>query len=243
MAFRASPLLLAGLLSACSVLAPSALDPQAGSRVTCGGGPAFSIDRLAVQGSAETAADPAAEALRRHLATDNVEINDLPDDGWIEAARSGSQVLYLAPEPTSEGSWHFVTVELDGGAWDVGGWGGCALQPDVGPMLGIASFRVAPGAAPGPDATEIEVLVTERACNSGEDASGRIVAPAVVLGEERVVVTFAVRPRGGGQTCPSNPETPFMLELPEPLGDRALFDGSSVPPRDATECPDIAACP
>lgn len=236
---------MAVLLSACALLAPSAVDPRAGSRVTCGGGPAFSIDLLAVAGSAQTGNDPAAEALRRHLATDNIEINDLPDDGWIEVARSGSQVLYLAPVPASEGSWHFVTVDVDGGAWDVGGWGGCTLQPDVGPMLGIASFRVAPGAEPGPDVTEIDVLVTERACNSGEDASGRIVAPAVTLGEERVVVTFAVRPRGGllGHTCPSNPETPFVLELPEPLGDRALFDGSSVPPRDATVCPDIASCP
>ncbi|HUF06636.1 MAG TPA: hypothetical protein VMP86_04515 [Candidatus Binatia bacterium] len=234
---------MAVLLSACALLAPPAVDPQAGSRVTCGGGPAFSIGLLAATGSAETAADPAAQALRRHLATDDIEINGLPDAGWIEAARSGSQVLYLAPEPTSEGSWHFVTVDLEGAAWDVGGWGGCALQPDVGPLFGIASFRIAPGAELGPDVTEIHVLVTERACNSGEDASGRIVNPAVVLGEERVVVTFAVRPRGGDQTCPSNPETPFVLELPEPLGDRALFDGSTVPPRDATVCPDIASCP
>lgn len=243
MVWLGPPLLMTVLLCACGFLAPSAVDPQVGSRVTCGGGPAFPIDALAAAASAETAADPAAEALRRHLATDNVEVDGLPDAGWIEAVRSGSQVLYLAPEPTSEGSWHFVTVDLEAGAWDVGGWGGCALQPDVGPSLGIATFRIAPGARIGPDQTQIDVLVTERACNSGEDARGRIVTPAITLDPERVVVTFAVRPRPGGQSCPSNPETPFVLELPEPLGGRPLLDGSSVPPRDAAICPDVAICP
>lgn len=66
---------------------------------------------------------------------------------------------------------------------------------------------------------------------------------AAIDADDSVTVTFAVRPRLGAQECPSNPETPFVLELPEPLGDRSLRDGSSVPPRDATVCPDIAICP
>jgi hypothetical protein len=31
-------------------------------------------------------------------------------------------------------------------------------------------------------------------------------------------------------------ETPYLLELSEPLGDRMLLDGAEVPPRDATTC-------
>ncbi len=117
------------------------------------------------------------------------------------------------------------------------------LQPDAGSDLHRASFRVAPDVELTPDLTEIEVLVTERACNSGEDASGRIEEPVVTLGAESVTVVFAVRPRGGAQECPSNPETPYVLVLAEPLGDRVLLDGSEMPPRDATECGDISACP
>ncbi len=111
-----------------------------------------------------------------------------------------------------------------------------------GPDLGLASFRVAPDVALTADMTEIEVLVTERACNSGEDASGRIEKPVVTVGAESVTVVFSVRPRGGLQECPSNPETPYVLVLDEPLGDRVLLDGSDVAPRDATECADIAVC-
>ena len=220
------------------------LGPAPGEGMTCGGGgPSFSADVLEGPGGAENGADPAAVALRTHLATDHIDIDWLPDAGWIEVARTDSLVQYLAPDAAAEGSWYFATVGRDGSEWEVDGWGGCPLQPDVGPGMGIASFRVAPDAELDPAATEIEVLVTEQACNSGEDAQGRIVVAAIDEDDESVTVTLAVRPRGGAQECPSNPETPFVLELPEPLGDRALLDGSSVPARDATACPDIAVCP
>lgn len=77
--------------------------------------------------------------------------------------------------------------------------------------------------------TMIPLLVTERACNSGETAEGRIQA-LVELSEAGVTVTITVVPRPGAHDCPSNPATPFLLELPEPLGDRALLDGGAEPP-------------
>jgi hypothetical protein len=210
--------------------------------LTCDGGPSFDPAILEGPGGAENAANPAAEALRRHLATENIEIDWLPDAGWIEASITDASAFYLAPDPDSEGSWVSISAGRDGDAWKVKGWGGCNLQPDVGFGMGIASFRVAPDADVDPTAMEIPILVTERDCNSGEDASGRIVVSSLDANDTNVTAVIAVRPRGGGQTCPSNPETPFVLQLPEPLGNRALFDGSSVPPRDATVCPDIAMC-
>jgi hypothetical protein len=215
----------------------------ADARLTCEGGPAFSADILEGPGGAENGADPAAVALRRHLATDHIDIDFLPDEGWIEIARNGDNVEYVAPDPSADGSWLHVSVGRDGETWEVDGWGGCSLQPDVGFGMGIGSFRLAPDAELGPDATEIPLLVTERACNSGEDARGRIEVSSIDEDDDSVTVILAVRPRLGGHECPSNPETPFLLILPEPLGDRALLDGSSVPPRDATLCPDIAICP
>lgn len=211
--------------------------------MTCGGGPSFSPDLLAEPGSAENGADPAAVALRTHLATSTTDGDWLPDAGWIEVARTDADVLYIAPDPTDEGSWVSASVGRDGDAWTVTGWGSCTLQPDVGAGMGIASFRVAPDAALDATTTTIPVLVTERACNSGEDARGRIQVASIDQVDDSVTVVLAVRARGGGHRCPSNPETPFVLELPVPLGDRSLFDGSSVPPRDATVCPEIAMCP
>lgn len=230
------------MLSACG--SPFvAIGPGPGGGMTCGGGPSFSAEALEGPGGAENGADPAAVALRQHLATDHIDIDWIPDAGWIEVSRTDADVLYLAPDPAAEGSWYFASVGLDADGWEVDGWGGCPLQPDVGPGMGIASFRVAPDEELDPAAIEIAVLVTERACNSGEDAEGRIVVAEIDEADDSVTVTFAVRPRGGAQECPSNPETPFVLALPDPLGDRVLLDGSSVPPRDATVCPDIALCP
>jgi hypothetical protein len=77
--------------------------------------------------------------------------------------------------------------------------------------------------------TSILLLVTERACNSGQTAEGRIRA-LVEPTDAAVIVTVAVVPRPGDHTCQSNPPTPFVLDLPEPLGARALLDGGVEPP-------------
>lgn len=220
--------------------APAPADEPESARVNCGGGPSFDPEVLDQPGGAELAEDPAAAALRAHLATDHIEMDWLPDAGWIVVARTDRSVQYVAK---GDGAEQFlVTVELQGGEWTVGGWSGCSLQPEIPLGAGLAMFRVAPHETLTPDTIEVDVRVTEMACNSGQDARGRILPPTITLSAEAATVVMTVRPRGGGQDCPSNPETPFLLVLPEPLGDRSLLDGSEIPPRNATECPD-RICP
>ena len=168
----------------------------------------------------------------------------LPDAGWRVILQSDTEVTYLADTaPGSDPPYAVVSVAREGDGWRVAGWSQCRLQAGVAAGLGLASFRVDPGVELTAAHTEIPVLVTERACNSGQDAQGRIVEPEIVLGQDSVTVVFAVRPRGGNQDCPSNPETPHVLRLPEPLGERTLLDGSEIPPRDATGCaPMIGDC-
>lgn len=209
------------------------------TRVTCGG-PSFDLAVLDQPGGAELADDPAAAALRGHLTAGNVETDWLPDEGWIEATRTEVMVQYVARgggAPLSA-----VTVELRDGHWTIGGWAQCRPRAEVAPGVNLAMFRVAPHEELMPETTKVDVLVTELACNSGQDASGRILRPRIISGADSVTVVMTVRPRGGGQECPDHPETPFVLELPEPLGDRLLLDGSEVPARDATECPE-RLCP
>ncbi len=235
---------LAGSATPSSGADPSAIE----GRLTCGGA-TFTADRLDQGGNAAEGDNPAAAALRRHLTDPAIamETESLPREGWKLVAADGGSAQFLAL--TDEGdapSYAYVLVEADLAGWRVSGWGGCRLEPAVASGLGLAEFRVAPGQALAAETTEIGVLVTERACNSGEDARGRIVEPEIVESADSVTVVFAVRPRGGAQECPSNPETPFLLVLPTPLGDRALLDGSSIPARDATTCPDSGAmvdCP
>ncbi len=223
---------------------PSAeIDPaRSVAQVSCGG-PGFPAELLEEPGRAETSDDPAAKVLRRHLSEPGLDTEWLPETGWREVSRSDSQVSYVADaEPGTDPPYVEVTVTHEDDGWRIGGWGQCRLQADVGPELGPASFRVDPSVELAPTLTEILVLVTERACNSGQDARGRIVDPTILLTDDAVTVVFAVRPRDGEHNCPSNPETRHLLRLPEPLGERALLDGSELPPRDATLCADTGPC-
>ena len=243
-----------GLLLVCAVLAgcgspaatgstasgpsPNQPSPSQPSRaieqVSCGG-PAFPISLLDEPGNAEGLDDPAAEALRGHLAEPGADFAWLPNAGWREVVRTEDRVVFLADAAQGgDPPYAEVTVERDGAGWRVAGWGQCRLQAAVGPGFGLGSFRIAPGVPLEPGLTEIPVLVIERACNSGQDALGRIVQPRILFEAETVTIIFAIRPREGDHDCPSNPETPFLLVLPEPLGNRTLLDGSEVPPRDVT---------
>lgn len=89
-----------------------------------------------------------------------------------------------------------------------------------------APWEPAPDADLSASSTSIDVLVNEVGCASGQSAEGRIAEPEVVYEQDQVVVTIRVIPVGGAAACPGNPDTPYTLELDQPLGDRALVDGS-----------------
>ncbi len=87
-----------------------------------------------------------------------------------------------------------------------------------------ASWALAAGQAVGPTSRQLQVLVTRVGCNSG--VTGEVEEPNVEVRSDRVIVTFAVTPGDPRSAhCQGNPAVPFLLALPEPLGDRALVDG------------------
>lgn len=61
------------------------------------------------------------------------------------------------------------------------------------------------------------------ACANGQPATGRVRVPVLEMTERTVRLVIAIAPLGTA-TCPGNPNTSYMLELPEPLGDRTLVD-------------------
>jgi hypothetical protein len=107
----------------------------------------------------------------------------------------------------------------------------CALRADLD-GLGTATLTLDPEHPPVPDAREVHLLVTETACNSGEDAEGRVRLSALAVRDDAVEMTLGVEPRTDGANCPSNPPTPFVVELDEPLGDRVVVDASVHPARE-----------
>lgn len=184
---------------------------------------------------AELGSDAAAAQLRSVIAGSAPE-SGLPATGWTRIDASPTHVLFVAP---SAGGWSQVALLLGPAGWTSDTEGSCHLRPILPAGIGPASWWIDPQAAAlAADATTVHGLLLEEACASGKSPIGRVVGPRVVEDADRVIVTFGVRPRPGGQDCQGN--SPFALQftLPSPLGGRALLDGGVFPPRDARTAPD-----
>ena len=157
---------------------------------------------------------------------------------WIVAARADGSVTLLRPLDV-EGEYDVVIVDSSDELPSTGrpGWrltssASCALALDSSPF-GPADVALDPSAVPAADTTSLSLLVTERACNSGQDAEGRVELVSLEETEDAVIVRVAVSPQpgDGAYTCQSNPPTPLTVELSTPLGDREVLDGSLVTPQ------------
>ncbi len=217
-----------------STATPMASAPagDVGLALTCGGGIVFTAAALEAAPGAETRPGPEGDALRDALARTGSEMEGyLPTAGWRQVARDATTVLFLAVATDGgDPPWRMVTLTFGDGRWQLGGAGACNLQVVPGPGIGSASWSLDPAfPPPGATDTEIHVQVWERACASGQPATGRVVGPVVRYQADTVTVTYGVRPKPGDQECPSNPPTPVLLVLEEPLGDRVLLDGGTYP--------------
>jgi hypothetical protein len=150
---------------------------------------------------------------------------------WRLIHRDDQSAAFIARQ--GEG-WIDLGLQRDAGGWAPAGIGQCRPHA-VLDGSGHASWALDPAyPAPGPDATELHVLVTEGNCAGGIPAYGRISPPVVAYGPDSLTMTVGVQPVSGGATCPSNPPTPATVILPEPLGDRDLLDGGREPPAPPT---------
>ncbi|MGM7696528.1 hypothetical protein [Microbacterium sp. A84] len=160
---------------------------------------------------------------------------------WVVTTESPTSITVLRPYDAIDdsGADHDVRVFENVGdlpatgeaRWMLTSSASCALAIDPAPLT-PAEVNLDRAALPVPDATELALLVTERACNSGMDAAGRVELIALEETEDAVIVQIAVRPDDdGAATCQSNPPTPFTVELDSPLGDREIMDGALIVPR------------
>ena len=171
---------------------------------------------------------------------------DLPaEEGWYVASVTDDLVAVMrdveaAPDPVSPGAARDREVQsvawVDDATNLTPGWygassGPCALTLDLGDLTVPAVELQVP---PDPLSREVRLLVTEETCNSGMDAEGRIEVVSLEETDTGVSLILGVRPRDGGQTCPSNPSTPFTVTLTEPLGEREVLNASLATPRPVT---------
>jgi hypothetical protein len=110
----------------------------------------------------------------------------------------------------------------------------CVLNYDLSPLT-AAEIRLDPSAPPDPSSRELALLVTERACNSGQNAEGRVRLVELIETADAVKVMIGVDPTrtdgAMGYTCLPNKPTPFTVTLAGPLGDRAILNGNLVDAR------------
>jgi hypothetical protein len=199
-------------------------EPEGPDLVACGvGGPTFPRSALDTLHDAPPPDGDMVVGLRPFLESEEGVF--WPQDGW-RVVSSGDGVTVLLADADSQ-LW-FQTLELSDGAWR---WAGssatdeCPLRVPAPEGYNEVEWRLDPDAkAPNPTSTEIEVLVHENACASGEPVGDRLVGPDVEVTANEVRVGFVAEAQEGDFNCPSNPETPVAIQLEEALGDRALVD-------------------
>lgn len=193
-------------------------------------GSSFPLAALDAPADAEDQVGPKFDALRREIARYTGEVPEYPAArAWRLVDRQDDRLLFLAD---SDNGLIYLTLRRRGNDWGFANSGDCQLHAVLGEEIGAAQWWLDPRRpAPTAESTALEILVEERACASGSFAVGRIVPPLVRYGADTITITLGVRVIGG--TCPSNPATPAVLFLSEPLGERELLDGFHIPPAPA----------
>ena len=223
------------VLAALAVAAPAAArhipygDPALPDRVTCDSA-TFRLDALRRPTGVERRRGAEYRALRRVSRREKRLVPQFPTRGFRVLSRQARFVTFGAGHPPMMIGMSFQRVAP--GRWRFVSYGPCAPLRPTHPTGFAAGWRLDPSAPrPTRQSTEIPVLVREQSCASGEPATGRIEEPRVFTDERRVIAALFVRPAGDA-FCQGNPETPHVLRLAEPLGERRLLDGGIVPARE-----------
>jgi hypothetical protein len=214
--------------------------PDQPELVSDGGGLPFAPARASAPAPALDASDPAVSALLteidrgRRLAQPArllrprarpapVAVADRLA-GWRELARTDTEALFGRGNPPQ-----LLTVAVRRGPrnrWSPLGASNARPLRAVRAGVRASSWRLDPSFDAGPDAIELRVLVTERTMASGTPAADRLLEPELHLDSERAVLRIYVRPLEGYVGRSAKHETPVIVRLPEPLGNRELIDGA-----------------
>ena len=149
-----------------------------------------------------------------------------------EIEHTGTRIHLFGMVPgAADGRAHYreIAFDLRGDEWRMDIWGGCRPEVKVN-GFGIGELRLDATNQPTASTETLTLLVTERACASGELPVGRAIAPVVFESENAVDVLMLIEDSRGHAECPDNPSFPLTVELEAPLGDRVVRDVSVEPP-------------
>lgn len=208
----------------------------------CGGsGPGFAASAMTggVEGLADKAeVEAALEDLVNEFGIDAppaLRGVDMGDAEWIVLGKTDQDPAELvlgvgdwgADGPGVDGD--YVVLDRVDNGWRASGWGDCNLEPVLPADAGWVDIVAAPDGL-DPAATSVAVEVIERDCTSGRDPEQFLHEPFVVEDNDVVTVYWTSEAVRGDANCQGNPPVRQIVELDQPLGDRALLDGSTWPP-------------
>ena len=148
---------------------------------------------------------------------------------WRILARAESEVLFARGRPP-----RMMTVAMHRGSRREG-WLSVAVTR-FGTLrrtrdgVRASSWQLDPTQQLTPEDTIIRMLVTEQTRSGGELAHKRLLAPDLHDGDDELMVAMFVTPKPGVQMPSGTLETPVRVQLPSPLGERALVDGAVYEP-------------
>lgn len=148
--------------------------------------------------------------------------------GWRELARNPDEALFGRGRPPQ-----LLTVAVRRGRrerWEPVGASNSRPLRAVRDGVRASSWRVDPNSPPEREARELRILVTELTMASGTPAEERLLEPEMYLDAERALLRVYVRPIEGYVGRAGKRETPVIVRLPEPLGQRLPVDGALFEP-------------
>jgi hypothetical protein len=203
------------------------------AQFTCGGERTFPASALEGPGGAEKESGAVYDALRAAFEVFPDVVQGAAELEWILVDQDDRAALFVGRTKDPPPDWIATEVGSDTGAGPLRplNKGDCNLRVVISDEYGPATWAIDPAfATPGPNSTEVHLLVWEVACSGGSATTGRI-SPAVIdYTETTVSITIGVRPLDGFQGCPLPPGTPVVVTLTEPLDSRTLLDGGHFPP-------------
>jgi hypothetical protein len=123
-----------------------------------------------------------------------------------------------------------------GQVWQFYGGHLCDLQRDVRPLNAVHLTLDPDQPAPDPTSIELFLLAEEKLCAGIVPSQDRVQLLSVVETPTEVRVVAGIQPSEGGD-CAGNIPASIVIELDEPLGDRAVVDDTVHPSRVLTDQP------
>ncbi|HZO05059.1 MAG TPA: hypothetical protein VFB52_01615 [Solirubrobacterales bacterium] len=162
----------------------------------------------------------------------------LPHHGWRMAARRNGKALFLhgrlGAEFESPNQLENIELKHRGGRWQIETFGSFCNMFTVSQGRDAGGWRLAPKQPPLAPSTERLQVITGARCSRAQKPPR--VTPSFDEIAGKLVMTLWLRyPKTGGngnEICSPGlpPWPPVAIELPEPLGDRPLYDGAFFPP-------------